>query len=235
MKIEILIKEYEKLIKSDEVFANSGMINLYAKLDYGFFPLGSGILTENSKIKIAEIEEGGTMVLGNDFGTMSYVENECFETNREDNSKTITILKDIGLDMNETFFTNFYLGLRNDIDHIGTSNTKRIKKIEQKYKDLCFDFFLVQLKLINPKRIVCLGTYVGRTLSEYSDVFSRFSMKKKGITKLFENNTEQEYIVETDDDIFKRRKFILIPHPSFAHINWGKNDIRNKIKRALRD
>lgn len=239
MKIKTLFEVYTQLVtnkaNSEIIFADSGMVNDYEKLDFGFFPLGSGILTDRSKIENATIEDYGTMILGNDFGTITYVETKCSKENREDNSKTIANLQNIGLDINTTFFTNFYLGLRNDKLHKGTTNTKRIKQIKQDYKDLCFNFFLSQLELINPKTVVCLGSEVGQTLSEISPIFSNFSKKKNKITTLFSDTSRQDYIIHTNDSIFEQRKFILIPHPSYAHINWNKHDIKNKIVSALKN
>lgn len=70
---------------------------------------------------------------------------------------------------------------------------------------------------------------MGKTLS----AFSGFSAFKKNISILCEDEIKKEYIVNTDEDFFGKRKFVLIPHPSFAHNNWKPNDIKNKIKRAL--
>lgn len=237
MKIKILFETYEQLVtnkaNSEKIFTNSGMLNDYEKLDFGFFPLGSGILTDRSKIDDATITDGGTMVLGNDFGTISYVE-KCMKSKREDNSKTITNLQNIGLNLTTTFFTNLYLGIRNDKLYTGTSMTRRVKPLEQEYKDLCYNFFLAQLELINPKTVVCLGSEVGQTLSEFSNVFSGFSTKKNKISSLFADESKQDYIINTNDAIFEQRKFILIPHPSYAHINWNKHDIKNKIEKAIK-
>ena len=239
MKIKTLFEAYTQLVtnkaNSVTIFENSGMVNDYMKLDFGFFPLGSGILVnenDKSRIEIATIEDGGTMVLGNDFGTLTYIETKC-KNNREGSSKTIANLQNIGLDINTTFFTNFYLGLRNDKLHEGTTMTKRIIALRQDYKDLCYNFFLAQLELVNPKVVVCLGADVGQTLSEFSDVFQSFSTKNKSITSLFTDTSKQDYIINTNDSIFEQRKFVLIPHPSYAHINWNKHDIRNKIESAL--
>ena len=59
MRIKILFETYEQLItnkaNSETIFTNSGMINDYQKLDFGFFPLGSGILSERSNIDDASI------------------------------------------------------------------------------------------------------------------------------------------------------------------------------------
>ena len=74
----MLFNELEKIKETSKLdFEISGMVNWFDKMRYGFFPLGLGILTENNKTKGAvpttEIEERGVMVLGNDFGTLSYV------------------------------------------------------------------------------------------------------------------------------------------------------------------
>ena len=245
MNITSLFETYEILITdklwSKDVFTSSGMVNTYKLLDYGFFPLGSGILADNKcKIDIASIDEGGLMVLGNDFGTVTYIETKC-KNKRENNSKTINNLlgKDngigigIGLNTNKTFFTNFYLGLRDDKSHQGTTMTKRIKNLEQDYKDLCKDFFIIQLEKINPKTIICLGVEVGQTLSEYFDLFKTFAKKYSTITNLYAYDSKTEYIINIEDDSLGQRKFILIPHPSYAHINWVKNDIKRKIIKAI--
>lgn len=46
---------------------------------------------------------------------------------------------------------------------------------------------------------------------------------------------KKDYIIHTDDGIFEQRKFILIPHPSYAHINWNRHDIKSKIESALQN
>ncbi len=238
MKIEDLFDAYDVLvtnkIDSEKIFNASGMTNVTRKLDLGFFPLGSGILTEGqSKIEGATINEGETLVLGNDFGTVTYLETKC-KGNREDNSKTIKNLLSLGISTCTTFFTNFYLGLRKDSLYQGTTMTKRIKNLEQEYKDLCFNFFRIQIEMINPRIVICLGTQVGQTLSEYSEVFKKFSKQSGTITSLYDQNNDEAFIIYTDDSIWGQRKFILIPHPSYAHINW-KNDIRNQISKAIQE
>lgn len=237
MEIKTLFETYEVLITnklgSEKIFSDSGMVNISKVLDFGFFPLGSGILAENNNlITKASIVDDGIMVLGNDFGTVTYLKTKC-KNNREDNSKTITNLLSLGLNLETTFFTNFYLGLRDDKLYQGTSMTNRVKKLEQDYKDLCYNFFKIQLELINPKVVICLGAEVGQTLSEYSDLFETFSKKKNTITNLYSDNSTTDYIINVDDNYLGNRKFILIPHPSYAHINWAKNDIKNKIIKAI--
>lgn len=88
--------------------------------------------------------------------------------------------------------------------------------------------------MINPKTIICLGTQVGETLSEYSNLFKTFSKGHNTLTNLYADDSS-DYIIYIDDHNLGKRKFILIPHPSYGHINWVKNDITNKIKKAIKD
>ena len=57
MQIKQLFKELKNVSIDAKVFHNSGMLNEFNRLDYGFFPLGSGILTENSKIKKQKLKK----------------------------------------------------------------------------------------------------------------------------------------------------------------------------------
>ena len=76
----------------------------------------------------------------------------------------------------------------------------------------------IQLNFINPQIVLCLGGEVGQALAE-KDEFSVF---------LFMNN-----IVKTSNLFFWKRTYILIPHPSYAHINWKKFDTVRKIKSEI--
>ena len=55
MKVKDLFAAYDQYItaipNSATIFEQSGMVNEFGKLDFGFFPLGSGILTDKSKIE----------------------------------------------------------------------------------------------------------------------------------------------------------------------------------------
>ena len=147
MKISNLFTAYNDQLgstpNSTAIFAEAGMTTASAKLQFGFFPLGSGILTHDSNIAEAQIGEGGTMVLGHDFGTVSYVNDKC-KDGRENNSRTIQNLSDVGLRMEETFFTNFYLGLRDDSTHDNMKMTKLGVKRTNDYKNFCMAFFKTQ-------------------------------------------------------------------------------------------
>ena len=166
MKIQQLfdaLKEKSDAENAESIFAESRMINRCKELDYGFFPLGSGILTDRSKVEEAEISESGIMVLGNDFGTVSYIKNKCRDNRENKNNSTIRNILSVGLDIDTTFFTNFYLGLR--IGE-GATMTKRDSPISERYKKFCYEFFLIQLELVKPRLVLWLGKDVDFTLHE---------------------------------------------------------------------
>jgi uracil-DNA glycosylase family 4 len=225
MLIQTLFDEYRKLISEtkniSDVFGELGMQNEFAKLDFGFFPLGSGIFSSNSKIANAKIDICEIMILGNDFGTIEYIENFCPHNREKETNPTINNLKSIGLNLETTFFTNLFLGLRKKGGNTDT------KKVTEEYKKFCFQFFEKQLELINPKKIICLGSTVGKSLANYSSYFVEYS---KPVSKLFINNTNDDFAA-----YYGGRNYILIPHPSYAHINWKKNNVLQKIKEAIRN
>lgn len=212
MKIEQLFSELKKITKGKEpVFTASGMANWYDKMKYGFFPLGFGILTEDitmeSKAADVEIEQGGIMILGNDFGTAGYVKDKCNGIGEAKTNKTINNLLDdrVGLKGNNTFFTNFYLGVRT---HPDATMTKRIEPLTDDYKKICYKFFLTQLELLDPQIIICLGHAVKEALIDSKTSFDKWEPKSKSIKKI---HIESNHIIKSE--LFGNRKFVLIPHP----------------------
>ncbi len=242
MPIQMLFKKYEEEITNHpevtKIFEDSGLVNEYKTLDFGFFPLGSGLLLApeeraNCHSDIAKMRTGGVMVLGNDFGTCSTVTGYHKKTNGEESNTTVREVLQLGLQPETTFYTNFYLGLRNDVCHPGTTSRKRIVALTSTYKKLCYSFFLKQLQVINPKTVLCLGAAVGDALAENApDVFASFATKSKNIMARFAENGEEHFVIPTEDKTFGKRKFILVPHPSSAYRYW-KGNVRALITKAL--
>lgn len=233
MEIKTLFEVYKTLItnqeNSEKFFKDSGMLNISEKLDFGFFPLGSGILNLKSEIARAEIEDNSVMILGNDFGTYTYLSEKCKNNRESETNKTIQNLKNLKLNLSQTFFTNFYLGVRNDIEIIGTTNTNKIVNYSNEYIQICLNFFQVQLELINPSTVVCMGKEVGKILSENFKELSDFNLKNSNFIELYKEN---KFVKEIENDSLGKRKFILIPHPSYSHINWT-DEIIGKINNEI--
>ncbi|AHF17581.1 hypothetical protein NIASO_10355 [Niabella soli DSM 19437] len=212
MKPIELIEQYENFCKETndlgKIFENSGIENKYKKLDFGFFPLGSGVFENPTDFQNAKLKKCKVMVVGNDFGTKKYLVG-CIEKGRRESDKNPTIrnLKEkLGLDLSETFFTNLHLGVRKD----GT-NTKRATPLTDKYKQFCFEFLVKQIKLVNPKFILCLGHEVRLALAEYSDNFTCWKGKSLTLKKLFA--TANAFQIGVNDNKFGNRIFLIVPHP----------------------
>jgi uracil-DNA glycosylase len=230
MKIQELFNELEKATEGQkEIFTESGMLNCYKKMRYGFFPLGLGVLKEDVNLENAEMEEGGIMVLGNDFGTVKYVQYNCKYNNNEGEhgiSKTIDNLLNIKkFDVKKTFFTNFYLGARLDCgDYYGTTMTKRMfggqtNKLKDNYKKLCYDFFIKQLQLLKPRMIICLGHDVKDALIELTGlspqtkgIFDQWESKHNTFKKIYEIN-DNHIIRINENETLGTQIFVTIPHP----------------------
>ena len=218
MKIKQLFDELEKIkVSTKSDFEKSGMVNRFDEMKYGFFPLGLGILTENNKIKDAsptdEIEEGGVMVLGNDFGTLEYIEKVIKYSKGVGETKGTTVgnmKKHIPeLFTNKTFFTNFYLGVRTNKD---AKMMVKIEELSDGYKTLCYDFFRMQLDLVKPKLVVCLGHHVKNALISSGGVFEQWKPKSGSLKELYSDGKDK-YIIE--NTALNGIKFIIIPHPCF--------------------
>jgi len=235
MKIQLLFEELEKIKESSkEDFKNSGMINRFKEMRYGFFPLGWGILTDNNKTNDGpptdEIEEGGVMVLGNDVKEDSGGIGELKGTTIRNILKYVPALA-----TNKTFFTNLNLGIRlDDGCYKGTTMTKRICnekpfKIKPEYSDLCFKFFIKQLELIKPRKVICLGHEVKNALIDSGIPFHQWKAKSDSLGKLY-SKKENNHIIKNKE--LKEIEFIVIPHPCYL-VNFLKPPYLEKLNTFL--
>jgi hypothetical protein len=244
MKIQLLFDELKSVTAGMEtVFAKSGMVNRYDEMKFGFFPLGLGILTENNKVKAGqltdEIDEGGVMVLGNDFGTISYVKGvkqystEVGETNSTTIKNILNFIRPLQTD--KTFFTNINLGIRLDDGRFnGTTMIKRVCdnnpfRIKHEYSDLCSKFFITQLQTVKPRKVICLGHEVKNALINFGTAFHQWKPKSDSLEKLYLK--KDGYIIKNKE--LNGIEFIVIPHPSYA-VNLLKPGYLDKINTFLK-
>src|SRR5690606_27535964 len=90
MSVQKLFNVLENHTKNtDDVFKESGMKNKFRELDFGFFPLGNGVLTENFNPANDALETCRIMVLGNDFGTLEYLNTTIPERREKTSNPTI--------------------------------------------------------------------------------------------------------------------------------------------------
>lgn len=202
--IEQLYDALDELSKGagSAVFKESGMVNRYKELTFGFFPFGTGNLSENglglSSCKI--------MVLGNDFGAENYLDG-CVKNggHESESNPTIKNLKLLHLDPVTTFYTNLHLGVRDS-----KSNIERTTGLKENYTALCYQYFLKQLAITQPKVVICLGNDVRRSLIEYNEAFNLWKPKSKSLKKLYESGHFDLNVIDSE---LGSRKFIVVPHP----------------------
>jgi hypothetical protein len=236
MKIQLLFDELEKIKETSKLdFEISGMVNRFNEMKYGFFPLGLGILTENNKTNeeplTDEIEVGGVMVLGNDFGTVTYV-NDLIKDSDGFGEIKGTIVRNMKkhipeLFTNKTFFTNFYLGVRTNKD---AKMMVKIEELSDGYKTLYYDFFRMQLDLVKPKLVVCLGHHVKNALISSGGVFEQWKTKSGSLKELYSHGKDK-YIIE--NAALNGIKFIIIPHPCYP-VNLLKPPYLQKLNAFLK-
>ena len=116
------------------------------------------------------------------------------------------------MDKSKTFFTNFYMGVRLvDGSYKGTTMTKRIfdgqrNKLRDDYKKLCYNFFKIQLELLNPRIVICLGHEVKNALIETCQITEW--KKSDSLKKIY---TKKNYSKKIEK--LGNRQFVIIPHP----------------------
>ena len=119
---------------------------------FGFFPGGRGTFAKGNIIKGKKV-----MVLGNDYDTL-----ENFNKGEEDHNINPTwrgikqLLEELGIALEDCFFTNAYLGLRKEGKQEGKRNTGAVSR-NANYRNSCIDFLRTQIETVQPQIILALG------------------------------------------------------------------------------
>ena len=191
-------------------------------LKIGFFPGADGMFVDNKDISDRDI-----MVLGHDQDVKSkFQKSVCAGT--EDGVPTWRKLKEwLGkseIDIKRCFFTNCIMGVRKR----GTSSTGISPAFKTRHflKD-CLDLLETQIRIQNPKAIICLGKYpqilmgyLSRELyvkfieTTFAEIDERgFAVNQK---VLFENMPEIKPTV------------IALTHPALHHLNAKKRSYKKE-------
>lgn len=212
-KIKQLFQALEQHFKTTEeahnFFSASKMSHRLNELSFGFFPLGNGIMNTGVNEGNPGSENFRVMVLGNDFGTVDYLTKGCPDKREKEKNPTIRNLFRLNLNPEETFCTNFYMGVRTEGTNVGP------KTVTPEYQRFCSSFLGQQLEIINPKMVLCLGNEVTNALAKKWPEFVPVS--KQNFKQLFAQPQQRSFVVKKEG-----RKFVFIPHPSYAHINWNE-------------
>ena len=191
------------------------MVEIEGKLDKccAFFPAGSGYrdVSDNNS-------EKPYLCLGQDWQLFANYETVVKSKNYKYDLKSPTfikfssLLKDVGINENDCFFTNAIMGARANGEK-ATGKSPAFKSPE--FVDRCGKFFEKQLSIINPKTVIVFGAEPAKFLAHLSD--------KLKVWEKFKNFKE---IDEAGHQIIRNVEingvtcnYVLIVHPSYRHTN----------------
>ena len=133
-----------------------------------FFPGGTGLWWGSARV-IPKLPVGKVMILGHDFHSVAGY--EWSREHSEENLKTTTwlhlrnLLERVSIRLEDCFFTNIFLGLRE-----GAATTGRFPGADDpKFVDRCRKFFLKQIAVQQPRLVLALGAYVPQFLAPLSE------------------------------------------------------------------
>jgi len=124
----------------------------------GFFPGGDGLWRDDSEVTVSrpgDIPTGGVLFLGNDFGTLSTYE-KLRSRGYEDPWTWRNVKKrvrEVGIPVETTFFTNATLGLRTNEKALSRKNWEAMPTFAR----FCGEFLDYQLAVIQPRLTVVMG------------------------------------------------------------------------------
>lgn len=222
MKITELRSLIKESYKSKSGFMDTSLNNRVIKSGLGFFPYGSGLLIEGCEI----IPQKGLMIVGQDFGNISYIKDELInfgEANNPTFSMTVNLLKSYPIE--KIFLTNLFMGLRMHINDLQKPKgmmgvNPAFKANETSYLDSSFGFFETQLKVVNPTKIIILGKV------PYHFLCSCYEQKKYRV------ETFEKYRLKNIPGHLLKIKGIpvlCIPHPSMWNSNVNNQQEWRKI------
>ena len=175
-----------------------------------FFPGGLGLWLEADGA-CGEFPVGQIMVVGQDFNTESAYERALERGTEVDISvtwrKLRELLRESGISPNRCFFTNVYMGLRDEGSEIGPFPGGK----DERFVKRCVEFFKKQLEVAKPKLIVTLGLAPLRFMATH---LCRVRTPKTlaGCTEIYHPVSLAHGAVTV----------VALTHPSLYHANVGR-------------
>lgn len=227
--------EESKTLKYNQA---NGMVKVEEMKGPGFFPGCRGTID-----LVEDISGLRILVLGQDFDTKSNHQKIDKAKGEIDTNTTWRnlrkLLKDLGIDETECFFTNAYMGLRpDDNKETKTKNTgtsPAAKKGAEKFADDCYQFFKKQLEVVQPEVVLVLGKETAKFVSK---VFPHECSKWAEIKTLKSFYNEEDNISVTVRFDEMPIQFLFVIHPSLNNTNrsitWGREEGKTKEQELLR-
>ncbi|MDE3185005.1 MAG: hypothetical protein KGM16_16455 [Bacteroidota bacterium] len=233
MSLDELFKASKELNYSQ----SNGMIKVNEMRGPGFFPGCTGTIDSLENISGLRF-----MILGQDFDTKAnHKEINPIKGEIETNTtwrNLRKLLKEVGINEKECFFTNAYMGLRPDnTKSAKTKNTGKspaAKKGAEGFSDQCLKFFKTQLQIVKPEVVLVLGKETAQFVANAFPECSKWSHIKT-LKTFYENETTVFAEVTFDN---RSIHFLFVIHPSLNIVNrskiWGKEEGKEKEQKLLK-
>ena len=189
-----------------------------------FFPGGHGLWMEEGE---APFPVGGIMVLGHDFHSVVEYAGSLKRGKEDLNAPTWrnlrSLLNEAEVSLQQCFFTNFFMGLR-----AGTATTGVFPgRKDARFVAECSAFFLTQLRRMQPRGILVLGSEVPSLIAPLSPQLSPWIGARLG--DIDRQQAAHRSAVQFTPDVPACTVVSLI-HPSLRHAN-----LRHRTKALGRD
>jgi uracil-DNA glycosylase len=196
-----------------------------------FFPGGTGLWWGDAP-SIPALPVGKVMILGHDFHSEAGYKWACAHQKENLEATTWLHLREllglVPIRLDECFFTNIYMGLRE-----GTATTGRFPgAADSGFVDRCRNFFLRQVAMQQPRLILALGAYVPQFLAPRSRQLSAWTLPSS-FSKRDETKTSIREEVIFDGVAIAPCVIASIVHPCMRNSNvhrrrWHSRDLHGK-------
>jgi len=198
-------------------------------LKQGFFPACTG--TINGSFKLPKVD---ALIIGQDFGTFKdykkRVEGKGENTDTQSTWRQLKpMLENLGIAPNQCFYSNYIMGLRDtEKGNVGISTSLA----DEGFIYLCKSFLDIQIKLLNPAKII----FLGKVAYGLSNGLNEKQIKSlKFIEAIRKEIGLNPHIKNGEKEI----QCVYMIHPSFRNLNmkmgyWNLEDeIGNRITNCL--
>lgn len=189
-----------------------GMLNLTA-----FFPGGRGLWLEDDSTVFPDI-----MVIAHDFSTVEEFNKMERDNRNEINSSTwrgmIKLFEEANIDLNQCFFSNVYMGLRESALSTGRFPGAKDKAFVERN----LDFLRLQINAVKPKLIIIMGKPASIRFSKLSNALVEAWSKGKALSQP-NNGLKRRVSIDGAEYLC-----VAIEHTSMRNSNVKRRFYKNK-------
>jgi uracil-DNA glycosylase len=212
------IEELFVLLEQFESYPD-GVIQIPGRIPgTAFFPGGLGLWNTQPNAPPPPVPVGGSLIVGHNFDSEAGFHRSFHHAGENLKGATwrnlLAFLKQVGIAPEQCFFTNAYVGLRAGNHAMGAFAGAR----DPEFVCWCRNFFLEQLRFIQPRLILTLGLHVPGFLaplspelkSAWSDVRRFGRLDERGVALVYPS---------TFSGVLLPAAVVALTHPAYRRLN----------------